>query len=232
MKHIKELVPMNDYGLFADGKEIARVDSRFVAEAFGKRHDNVVRDIEKIIEPKSGLSEEFIALNFEEINYADGRNRKQKAYALTRDGFTILVMGYTGKKAMRFKELYIRQFNEMEEFIKTLIAAKDEFPALTENIRLLHDEPKAYHFSNECNMINKIVLGMSTKEFREENGIAKGESIRPYLTNDQIEMLDRLQRVDVGLLVAFPDYQERKKHLEEYREKIEEDKKKRICEVA
>ena len=60
---------------------------------------------------------------------------------MTRDGFTILVMGYTGKKAMKFKELYIRRFNEMEQFIKTLVTARQEFPLLTENIKLLHENP-------------------------------------------------------------------------------------------
>lgn len=50
---------------------------------------------------------------------------------------------------------------------------------------------------------------MSAKQFRLANGIEKGKSIRPYLTKEQIDMLEILQKVDVGLLVAFPDYEER-----------------------
>ncbi len=143
---------------------------------------------------------------------------------MTRDGFTILVMGYTGAKAMRFKELYIKRFNEMEQFIKTLVSARQEFPLLTENIKLLHENPKPYHFSNECDMLNRIVLGMTAKQFRLTNGIEKGKSIRPYLTKEQINMLETLQKVDVGLLVAFPSYEERKRHLEWYKAKLEEEK--------
>ena len=44
----------------------------------------------------------------------------------------------------------------------------------------------------------------------------KGQSIRPYLRDDQIAMLDLLQTVDMGLLMAVPDYQQRKRQLEWY----------------
>jgi len=131
-------------------------------------------------------------------------------------------MGYTGKKALRFKELYIRRFNEMEELIKSLVKARTEFPLLTENIKLLHEKPKPYHFSNECDMINRIVLGKSAKQFRLENNLEKGTSIRPYLTEVQINLIEKLQKVDIGLLVAFPNYEDRKRHLEWYKQKWEE----------
>ena len=128
--------------------------------------------------------------------------------------------GVYGEKAAQFKELYIRRFNEMEQFIKTLVTARKEFPLLTENIKLLHDDPKPYHFSNECDMINRIVTGMSAKQFRETHGLEKGVSIRPYLSDDQIKMIDVLQKVDIGLLVAVPDFEQRKRHLEWYKMKL------------
>ena len=134
----------------------------------------------------------------------------------------MLVMGYTGQKAMQFKELYIKRFNEMESMIKSLVMARQEFPLLTENIKLLHESPKPYHFSNECDMLNRIVIGMTAKQFRIANGIDKGKSIRPYLSEKQIQMLEILQKVDVGLLVAFPEYEQRKRYLEWYKQKLEE----------
>jgi len=219
---MKELVPKDKYGVFADTNDTARVDSRYVAQFFEKEHKNVLADIRKILSPASGVTEEFGRLNFQPTSYTDGWNRKQLAYMLTRDGFTMLVMGYTGKKAMRFKELYIRRFNEMETFIKTLVTARKDFPLLTENIRLLHENPKPYHFSNECDMINRIVTGMTAKQFREAHGLEKGTSIRPYLTDDQVRMLETLQKVDIGLLVAVPDYEQRKRYLEWYKTKLME----------
>lgn len=65
-------------------------------------------------------------------------------------------------------------------------------------------------------MLNRIVLGMSAKQFREAHGLEKGQSIRPYLRDDQIAMLDLLQTADIGLMIAVPDYHQRKRQLEWY----------------
>ena len=213
--YMKEMIPKDDYGIFVDSKDTARVDSLFVAKFFDKKHSHVLRDIENL-----DCSDDFRQSNFGLTFYKDSQGKKQPRYAMTRDGFTFLAMGYRGEKAAKFKELYIKRFNEMEKFIKTLVSARKEFPLLTENIKLLYDDPKPYHFSNECDMINRIVIGMSAKQFRLEHGIEKGESIRPYLTEEQINMLELLQKVDVGLLVAFPNYEDRKRHLEWYKSKI------------
>lgn len=213
---MKFLVPEDEFGVFADQGGVARVDSLFVAATFEKQHYNVLRDIGRITASNSGLSPEFIALNFEGNTYRDARGRKLPRYLLTRDGFTMLVMGYTGPKAMHFKELYIQRFNEMEQCVRSLLSARQEFPMLTEMICRLHESPKAYHFSNEADMLNRIVLGMSAKQFRLANGIEKGQSIRPYLTAQQIHALDRLQHLDYGLLYSCPDFQQRKQLLMAY----------------
>lgn len=213
---MKALIPMDKYGIFADTHDTARADSRLVAEFFEKDHNHVLRDIRKLVDPQTGMSQGFRLSNFGQSSYVNEQGKRMPCYALTRDGFTLLVMGYTGKKAMRFKELYIRRFNEMEQFIGTLVNAREQFPKLTQQIKLLHPDAKPYHYSNECDMLNRIVLGMTAKQFREANGLEKGSSIRPLLRDDQITMLDMLQTVDVGLLLAIPDYQQRKRHLEWY----------------
>ena len=217
---MKAMIPMNDYGIMVDKHNTARVDSRFVAQFFEKNHKEVLRDIRKVVSTDSGLSEEFTELNFALSEYRDTTGRKLPCYLLTRDGFTILAMSYTGPKAMKFKELYIKKFNEMEDFITTLISAREMFPILTENISLIHDHPKAYHYSNECDMINRLVLGMSAKQVRELYGLDKGQSIRPYLSSSQMYLIDRLQKIDAGLLISTPDYQSRKRQLEWYLGKI------------
>lgn len=214
---MKELIPKDNYGVFVDNHDTARVDSLYVAKFFEKEHNKVLRDIREL-----DCSEEFRLFNFGQSFYKNEQGKKQPCYYMTRDGFVFLAMGYRGKKAAHFKELYIKRFNEMERFIKTLVEARKEFPLLTENIKLLHDNPKPYHFSNECDMINRIVTGMSAKQFRQAHGIEKGKSIRPYLTDEQIQLMETLQKVDVGLLVAVPDYEQRKCHLEWYKLKLGE----------
>jgi Rha family phage regulatory protein len=87
--------------------------SLIVAQVFGKEHKNVVRDIENL-----SCSENFNRLNFERITYKDARNREQTAYEMTKDGFSFLVMGYTGTKAGEFKERFINEFNRRESLLK------------------------------------------------------------------------------------------------------------------
>lgn len=220
---MKQIIPMDEYGIFIDNHDTIRVDSLIVAEMFEKRHDDVLRSIRNL-----DCSEEFRLRNFAESSYRNGQGKKQPCYYMTRDGFVFLAMGYRGKKASQFKEAYIKRFNQMESFIQTLIEVRQEFPLLTENIKLIHENPKPYHFSNECDMLNRIVLGKTAKQFRLEHNIEKGKSIRPYLTKEQIKQLDILQKVDIGLLVSVPDYDQRKRYLEWYYTKTNNQKTKSL----
>ena len=216
---MNKLILNPEYRLYErNGK--AFCSSRQVAEEIGKRHADVLRAIEKITAPTSGVSADFNERNFALVTYKDAKGERRPEYLMTKDGFAILAMGFTGKKAMRFKEAYIRRFNEMEAFIRSLQAAKMEFPAFTDAIMAAHEEPKHYHFSNEINMIYRIVLGMDAKTFREKRGLPKGEVIRPYLTAEQIRAVETLQRVDIGLIVAVPEFQQRKQMLANYYERL------------
>lgn len=87
--------------------------SLLVTEVFGKEHSKVVRDIESL-----SCSASFNAANFGVITYIDSRNREQTAYEMTKDGFSFLVMGYTGAKAGEFKEKFINEFNRREALLK------------------------------------------------------------------------------------------------------------------
>jgi Rha family phage regulatory protein len=91
----------------ADDTVIA--DSRDVAEAFGKQHGHVLRSIQGLDCPP-----EFARSNFGASTYTDPSGRTLPCYEMTRDGFSFLVMGFTGPKAARWKELYITAFNSME----------------------------------------------------------------------------------------------------------------------
>jgi Rha family phage regulatory protein len=89
--------------------------SRMIADKFGKRHDNILRAIQNI-----ECSEEFNALNFEVVEHIDNKGEKRPEYIVSRDGFSFLVMGFTGKEAAKFKEEFISAFNEMERAIKQI----------------------------------------------------------------------------------------------------------------
>jgi Rha family phage regulatory protein len=203
-----------------NGKPI--VESRKVAEIFEKRHDHILRDIGKITDPKSGVSEKFAERNFVLSEYKDSTGRKLPEYLLTRDGFVMLAMGFTGSKAMQFKEAYINKFNEMEQYIIALNTARMDFPELTAAILEMHENPQHYHFSNEMDMINRIVLGMSAKQFKETNGLGDVQSIRPYLTAKQLFLIGMLQKTDIGLVLTEPDYQKRRRTLEWYCAKLKQ----------
>ena len=84
--------------------------SRDIAETFGKRHTNLLRAIASL-----ECSPEFNALNFEPVEYSDGKGEKRTEYRITRDGFAFLCMGFTGARAAQWKEKYIATFNRMAE---------------------------------------------------------------------------------------------------------------------
>src|SRR5699024_1072923 len=88
------------------------VSSREIARNFGKEHFNVVRDIENLTENEPLKNEEskyFIPGTF------NHRGNEYKEFSLTRDGFTLLAMGFTGKKALEWKLKYIEAFNKMDK---------------------------------------------------------------------------------------------------------------------
>ncbi len=198
--------------IVSERKGVPVTTSRKIAKVFGKEHYNVLRDIENL-----DCSESFNAINFELVNYKDKKGEKRPEYIITKDGFVFLVMGYRGRKAAAFKEAYIKRFNDMEDYIKSVQAAKMDYPALTQAIKEAYDEPKNYHFSNELNMINRIVLGTDAKHFKQEHGVdTKESSVRPYLAAWQIKAVEDLQRADIGLLMSGMDFRGRKMLLTQY----------------
>ncbi|EHN3408645.1 Rha family transcriptional regulator [Escherichia coli] len=103
-----------------------------VADFFSKRHDDVLKKI-RILD----CSPEFCARNFAEtsilVRQPNGGTRKLPCYQITRDGFAFLAMGFTGKRAARFKEAYINAFNQMERSLSGAGAA--EMSSVAQNAR-------------------------------------------------------------------------------------------------
>lgn len=93
-----------------DGEVFA--NSRDVADSFGKRHDNVLRDIDTLVGHASNLRDrEFVEVS---VPHPTVAGRTDRAFDLTRDGFALLAMGFTGQKALKWKLSYLAAFNAME----------------------------------------------------------------------------------------------------------------------
>lgn len=99
---------MNQLVFIQDGKTVT--DSLTVAEVFGKRHADVLRSVDNL-----ECSDEFNERNFASVKYLDTKGQSRRKIVMTQDGFSFLAMGYTGKEAARFKEMYINAFGQMRE---------------------------------------------------------------------------------------------------------------------
>ena len=108
-----------------------------VAETFGKDHSRVLRDIREL-----SCSEGFRQGNFAESSYVNNQNKEMPMVVMSKDGFTLLAMGYTGKKAMVFKESYIAAFNEMEEKLKEKTKPKSQLEILVESAQALLEQSR------------------------------------------------------------------------------------------
>ena len=128
-------------GLVYRGKDNQPLtNSLLVAETFGKEHRNVLRDIKNLIE--GGVLKNEQTPMFEKTTYMSEQNKQiYPLYVMNQDGFTLLAMGFNGKKAMEFKQKYIEAFNAMKkqieqskpsvpqnylEALKSLIKAEEE----------------------------------------------------------------------------------------------------------
>jgi Rha family phage regulatory protein len=93
-----------------------------VATHFGKRHDDVLKRLRSL-----DCSPEFTLRNFAECSRPGANNKREPYFRMTRDGFTFLCMGFTGKEAAKWKEAYITAFNQLEQAAQktTLPAVQD-----------------------------------------------------------------------------------------------------------
>ena len=92
---------------------VAVTTSRNIAAVFEKEHKIVMRDIRNII--AANTDADFNRYNFVPVDYTDAKGQNRPEYLLTRDGAMMLIMSYTGPKAMALKTAYIKRFNEMEQ---------------------------------------------------------------------------------------------------------------------
>ncbi len=107
---------MNDL-VFKGANDLVLTNSLLVAEKFGKEHRHVLDAIRDLIK---GCAENSAVPMFEETTYINPQNKQEyPMFIMNRDGFTLLAMGFTGKKALNFKMDFINAFNKMETMLRS-----------------------------------------------------------------------------------------------------------------
>lgn len=99
-----------------NGSKLALTSSRVVAEKFNKQHSHILRDIDKYINLSLANPKlDSLKFMFIESSYRDAQGKLRPEYLMNRDGFSFLVMSFTGQEAMEWKLKYIAAFNKLEE---------------------------------------------------------------------------------------------------------------------
>lgn len=162
-----------------NGEPVA--SSRQIADSFGKEHKDVLRAIENIKAQNCALTSMFF-----EATYTAGTGKAYPMYLMNRDGFSLLVMGFTGKAALEWKLKYIAAFNAMEKKLaqrpqlsrselmaQALIAAHDELEHKDRQIAEL--TPKGI-FADAVSASKKSILVGELAKLLCQNGVQIGQN--------------------------------------------------------
>lgn len=188
-------------------KEKAICTSVDLAETFEKEHKHVLRDLREL-----GCSLEFRQSNYGPAVYTDGQGKTRPMEIMTRDGFTLLAMGYTGEKAMKFKEAYIRQFNAMERALQGKMIEREKGiavrQALTKTLQQSNENIRMHNhaYSTYTNCIYKVLFGADAAQLRTKFGITKRDALRDYFSQEELSSIQSMEYLVSGLLDCGWDY--------------------------
>ena len=178
--------------VFRGANDQAVTSSLLIAEKFGKEHKNVMQSIRNLI---GGTAENSaIAEMFSESTYLNEQNKEQPMFLMNRDGFTLLAMGFTGKKAMQFKLEYIKAFNSMEAQIKDSQKPKSQLEILQMSInQLVEQEHRLSSVERDVAETKKEIAEM--KQERIENGKLLLEAEVSRNKVPEISMRNKIRRL-------------------------------------
>ena len=198
--------------------ETTVVSSLDVAETFEKNHRDVMESIRNI---ESTISTaEFSAL-FILGSYKASNGKPNPMYVMTRDGFTLLAMGYTGEKAMQFKLAYIKQFNAMEELLKGKLIEREKGIAVRQSLTKAlqqsteNERMHGHAYSTYTNCIYKVLFGKNAKQLREELGIGTNENLRDHLTLEELRAIQSMECLASGLVDCGWGYEQVKDFIQQ-----------------
>jgi Rha family phage regulatory protein len=137
----------------SEGKPVT--NSLLVAEKFEKNHKDVIRSIQNLMAQNCAVRNMFV-----ETTYISERGRNEPMFVMNRDGFSLLVMGFNGKEALKFKLDFIGAFNRMEEI---LMAAQDNEAVLSED-----SARRRWLLANEKKQLNATITNCM-KRLKEVN---------------------------------------------------------------
>lgn len=178
-----------------------------VADVFGKRHTHVLDKIGQLInEPKIGLVEMF-----KKSTYTDAKGERRPMYYINRDGFSLLVMGFTGKKALEWKLKYIEAFNQMESYINF---RKADVQIQKNSMQFLHDNldmPSTKDYCKANNIANKCVSNLFgfPKMVKKQDMTPQMLEAREPILKDTVELMAVKDKYDLDVSVSNSIY---KKH--------------------
>lgn len=192
-----------------------------VAEVFEKEHKDVLESIRNLV------AENSAAKFFNETTYKN-RGREYPMYEMDRDGFSLLVMGFTGDKALQWKIKYIEAFNAMEQELRRIYTERQQWQIerdkgviirhiLTDTIKMkIADSPhKRFAYPNYTKLIYKTLFGKTMKELQEEYGVKPKESLRDYLTADQLKDVENMEMLISSLINCGWGYDEIKTFIQQ-----------------
>lgn len=161
-----------------NGEPVA--SSRQIAESFGKEHKHVLDAVKNLVAENSAAKSMFHPATFE------NRGKQYPMYLMNRDGFSLLVMGFTGKAALEWKLKYIAAFNAMEKQLaqrpqlsrselmaQALIAAHEELEHKDRQIAEL--TPKGI-FADAVSASKKSILVGELAKLLCQNGVQIGQN--------------------------------------------------------
>ncbi len=198
-------------------EEVTVVTSLDVAETFGKEHYHVMEDIRAIREKIS--TPEFSGLFYEDV-YTASNGKKNPLYLMNRDGFTLLVMGYTGEKAMRFKLSYINQFNQMESLLKRKMLEREKGiavrQALTKALQQSAENERmhGHAYSTYTDLVYRSVFGKSAKQLREELGLSRKDNLRDCFNPEELQKIQNAEMLVSSLMGYGWGYSDIKEFIE------------------
>ncbi|MDR1556221.1 MAG: Rha family transcriptional regulator [Tannerellaceae bacterium] len=136
---------MENLVIIQEGRPIT--NSLLVAERFGKKHFHVLDAVKNLLSSHEKTGECYIS-----ATYVDSSGKENPMYIMNRDGFSLLVMGFTGKDALNFKFEFIEAFNQMEKLIQNGISMR--VAAVEENIR------RRYLLTKEMQDVNAQIAAL------------------------------------------------------------------------